>query len=89
MLEVLPSRDPVLGGPPVGGLVEEGQGFVEVVRVDVGDDLPEYLAVLELVPCCDAAGEFKGIDLWANISYMVVVGRGAVKGTYPVQERFQ
>ena len=69
MLEVLPFGDPVVGNgaAAVGALVEVGQGFVEVVGVDVGENLPEDLAIFELVPGADPAGEVERVDLRGTI----------------------
>jgi hypothetical protein len=39
--------------------VEIGKGFTEVVRVDVGEYLPEYLAVFKLVVGGDSTGELE------------------------------
>ena len=39
--------------------VEVGEGFAEIVRVDVGEYLPEYLAVFELVIGGDSTGELE------------------------------
>lgn len=61
VLEVLPSRDPI-GGAAVA-LVEVGEGLVEVLGVDVGEDLPQDLAVFELVPRSHASGQVEGVDL--------------------------
>ena len=35
-----------------------------VIGVGVGEDLPQYLAILELIPGGDSAGQVEGIDLW-------------------------
>jgi hypothetical protein len=65
VLQVLPFGDPAIGdgAAAVGALVEVGQRVVEVAGVDVVEDLPEDLAVFELVPCRDSAGQFECVDL--------------------------
>lgn len=49
-------------------LFEIWEGLVEVVGVDVGEDLPQYLAVFELAQRRDSVGEVEGVDLDAKVS---------------------
>ena len=62
MFEVLPSWYPIVRLPAVV-LLEVGEGFVEIFGVDVGEYLPEYLAIFELGPGCYPAGEVECVDL--------------------------
>jgi hypothetical protein len=44
-------------------LVEVGERFVEVVGVDIGEHLPEYLPIFELAPRVDPPGDVERVDL--------------------------
>jgi hypothetical protein len=50
VLEVLPFGDPVAGLAAVVAFFEDGEALAEVLGVDVGEDLPQELAVFELAP---------------------------------------
>lgn len=63
MLQILPSWYPVVALAAIVGFVKYGQRLVEVLAIDVVEDLPEYLAVFELVPCAHTARQIKGVDL--------------------------
>jgi hypothetical protein len=63
VLEVLPSRDPVIALAAFVALFEYGEGLAEVVAVDVVEDLPKDLTILELVPRVYSAGQVEGVDL--------------------------
>ena len=70
-------------------LFEIGQRLVEVVGVDVGEDLPQYLAVFELAQRRDSVGEVEGVDLDANVSYSTRTCSRRHVETYPVEERLE
>lgn len=63
VLQILPSWYPVVALATVVALFEYGEGLVEVLAIDVVENLPEYLAILELIPCIDSARQIKGVDL--------------------------
>lgn len=69
-------------------LFEVGEGLVEILRVNVSQDLPEYLAVFELVPCRDSAGELEGVDLEERLS-AASLGCTVYLAAYPVEESFE
>jgi hypothetical protein len=85
VLQVLPSFYPIIGGASGRVFADVGQRVVEVVGVDVVENLPEDLAVLELVPCCDSAGEVEGVDLRCKLAIMNLLLQ-APERTYPVEK---
>jgi hypothetical protein len=62
MLQILPSWYPIVRLAAIV-LFEVGEGLVEVVSIDIGEDLPQYLAIFELVQSGNSVGEVESVDL--------------------------
>lgn len=70
-------------------LFEIWEGLVEVVSINVGEDLPEYLAVFELAQRRDSVGEVERVDLDANVSYTTRTCSRRHVEMYPVEESLE
>jgi hypothetical protein len=77
VFEVLPSWYPVVRLAAVV-LFKVGEGLVEVISIDVGEDLPQYLAVFKLVQCGDSVGKVEGVDLVRAVSYATARHRASL-----------
>lgn len=63
VLEILPSWYPVVALSTIAAFFEYGEGLVEVLAIDVVENLPQHLAILELVPRAHSIWEVEGVDL--------------------------
>jgi hypothetical protein len=85
VLQILPSRYPVVALAAVVAFFEDWQGLVKVFVVDVVEDLPQHLAVLELVPRIYTTGQVKGIHLTGASQFELKSAR-RWRATHPVEQ---